>query len=125
MEEGIDVIVSEVIFVHKEGRNEGLSYKRRNTLPLTEIFSIDELNTHGYTCAKCYRTCYMRSVTCGLILCFPGEIKYSEDLLFVMQYLEVSPQARYTSHIDYIHYLHSSSASGRIFSFNVEQSCFC
>ena len=88
MEEGIDVIISEVIFVHEEGRNERLSYKRHGTLPLTEIFSINELSAHGYACAKCYRTCHMRSVTYGLMLRFPEEIKYSEDLLFVMQYLE-------------------------------------
>ena len=81
MEEGIDVIISEVIFVHEEGRNERLSYKRHGTLPLTEIFSINELSAHGYACAKCYRTCHMRSVTYGLMLRFPEEIKYSEDLL--------------------------------------------
>ena len=115
MEEGIDVIISEVIFVHEEGRNERLSYKRHGTLPLTEIFSINELSAHGYACAKCYRTCHMRSVTYGLMLRFPEEIKYSEDLLFVMQYLEVSPQAKYISYADYIYYLRSSSASGKIF----------
>lgn len=33
--------------------------------------------------------------------------------------------AKYISYADYIYYLRSSSASGKIFPFNVEQSCFC
>ena len=125
IEEGIDIIISEAIFVHEGGVREKLSYKSYGILPLTETFSVNELSAHGYAWAKCYRTLHMFSVTHGPKLRFPEEIKFSEDLLFVMQYLAVSPRAKYIPYADYIYYLRSGSASGRVFPFEVERSCFC
>lgn len=124
IEEDIDVIISEAIFVHENGKRERLSYKSYGTLPLTEIFSANELSAHGYAWAKCYRAWPLHSATYGPTLRFPEEIKFSEDLLFVMQYLAVSPQAKYIPYADYIYYLRSGSASSRIFPFEVEQRCF-
>lgn len=125
IEEGIDIIISEAIFVHEGGVRERLSYKSYGILPLTEIFLVNELSAHGYAWAKCYRTWPMHSIMHGPTLRFPEEIKFSEDLLFVMRYLAVSPRAKYIPYADYIYYLRSSSASGRVFPFEVERSCFC
>lgn len=125
MEEGVDVIISEAVFVHEDGRSERLSYKRHGTLPLTEIFSVNELSAHGYACAKCYRTWHMQSVAHGPMLRFPEEIKFSGDLIFVMQYLAISPKAKYVPYADYIYYLRSGSASGKIFTYEIERRCFC
>lgn len=125
MEEGVDIIISEAVFVHEDGSRERLSYKSYGTLSLPEIFSVNELSAHGYVCAKCYRTWHIHSVTHGPTLRFPEEIKFSEDLLFVMQYLAVSPRAKYIPYADYIYYLRSGSVSGRVFPFEVERSCFC
>ena len=67
----------------------------------------------------------MNSATHGLSMRFPEEIKFSEDLIFVMQYLAVSPKAKYIPYADYIYYLHSGSASGKIFAYEIECRCFC
>ena len=65
MEEGIDVIISEVIFVHEEGRNERLSYKRHGTLPLTEIFSINELSAKDGLCVSIKKSGTPLAINCG------------------------------------------------------------
>lgn len=123
IEEGVDVIISEALFVHEDGSSEVLSYKSHGILSLSEIFADNELSAHGYACAKCYRTWHMHSATHGLTLRFPEDIKFSEDLIFVMQYLSVSPKAKYISYADYIYYLHGNSASSKVFPFYAERNC--
>lgn len=124
MEEGVDLIISEAVFVHEDGSHERLSYKNYGTLSLPEIFLDNELSAHGYAWAKCYRSWPMNSDTHGLSMRFPAEIKFSEDLIFVMQYLAVSPKAKYISYADYIYYLRSGSVSGKIFTYEIECRCF-
>lgn len=124
MEEGVDVIISEAVFVHEDGIREHLSYKSYGTLLLPEIFSDNGLSAHGYASAKCYRIRSASLVTHELPLRFPEEIKFSEDLIFVMQYLTVSPRAKYIPYADYIYYLRSGSASGKFFAYEIERSCF-
>ena len=124
MEEGLDIIISETVFVHEDGSRERLSYKSYGTLSLPEIFSDNELSAHGYACAKCYRIWPMNLVTHEPPLRFPEEIKFSEDLIFVMQYLTVSPRAKYIPYADYIYYLRSDSASRKVFTCEMECSCF-
>lgn len=125
MEEGVDVIISEAVFVHEDGSREWLSYKNYGTLSLPEIFLDNELSAHGYAWAKCYRCWPMNSGTDGLSMRFPEEIKFSEDLIFVIQYLAVSPKAKYIPYADYIYYLRSGSASRKIFTYEIERRCFC
>lgn len=66
----------------------------------------------------------MNLVTHEPPLRFPEEIKFSEDLIFVMQYLTVSPRAKYIPYADYIYYLRSDSASRKVFTCEMECSCF-
>ncbi|WP_277821228.1 glycosyltransferase family 2 protein [Palleniella muris] len=123
IEDNVDIIIAGAKFVHEDGRQTVLGYKKYGILSLPEIFSDNEITAHGYAWSKCYRASHIRSNTYNKMLRFPEEIKFSEDLIFVMQYLAISPKAKYISSSDYIYYLRSTSASGRVFPFKVENCC--
>lgn len=116
----IDIYISGSNIIHLHQSVEPLVYAKSGVCDLVSIFSANELCRHGYASAKLYNLKKIR----GWRVKFNINIKFSEDLLFILECLTHSKKIYYIPFADYNYYIRESSASTKIYPLQIEMSCY-
>lgn len=118
--EDTHIYISGVKIVHDCIQQENIIYSQNGICGINDVFSKNKLCGHGYAWAKCYNLSKLRSWGVK----FNSQVKFSEDLLFVLECLQHTDKICYIPFVDYLYYIRASSASSKIYPLEVEVICY-
>ena len=120
LKKNVYIYISGINIIHMHKSDKPIIYPKNGVCGITDIFTKNELCRHGYACAKCYNLKELR--TWGVT--FNQQIKFSEDLLFILECLKYTDKICYIPTADYQYYIRGNSASNKIYPLNTEIACY-
>lgn len=115
----VDVYIQGLCFVKEDGSEEKLIYPCNGVVGLTTAVGENNICAHGYTGEKLYK----RTLIIDNKLQFPSSIKFSEDLIFLLEVLTHVEKICFIDSTSYHYLLHGGSASGKFYSLESEWEC--
>lgn len=120
LKKNVYIYISGINIIHMHKSDKPIIYPKNGVCGITDIFTKNELCRHGYAWAKCYNLKELR--TWGVT--FNQQIKFSEDLLFILECLKYTDKICYIPTADYQYYIRGNSASNKIYPLNTEIACY-
>lgn len=120
LEEGVFIYIQGTQIVRKDSSIDIVSYKEYGVQYIDSIFSINNLCRHGYACCKLYESSFIK----GNQIDFNIDIKFSEDLLFILKCLFYTDRIKYIAKANYYYFLREEGASSKRYPFEMELKCW-
>jgi len=115
----INLYIQQII-IENNGKQKSINYNQYGIVQLKDALQINCLSAHGYACGKLYRTSLIKMHNIE----FDSNVKFSEDLLFVLKFSLYSDKIFYINFYGYHYYLHIGSATSKIYTIDLELYCF-
>lgn len=120
LEEGVMIYVQGTRIIRKDNSIDLIFYKQNGTQGIDEIFGTNKLCSHGYAACKLYNALLIKDNQIE----FPQDIKFSEDLLFVLKSLLYTNRIKYIKKAGYNYFLREGNASSKKYSLETELKCW-
>lgn len=120
IEEKIKIYIQEIRIIRQDGSVNLVVYKQTGTQRIDKIFSINNLCKHGYVACKMYNTSLIKDNKIN----FRQDIRFSEDLLFILECLLYTDKIKYIEKTGYNYFLREGNASSKKYSLETEYKCW-
>lgn len=120
LEEDINIYIQGCRIIKNNKTTEVIAYKANGIQYIENIFKQNHLCSHGYAWGKMYNTTFVKGSSIG----FDNNIKFSEDLLFILQCLLYTDKIKYIPVTGYNYLFRSGNASSKRFPFKAEFRCW-
>lgn len=110
--QGMNIIKNGIKCVH--------NYANLGRQNIYSIFKKNKLSHNGFACGKLYKKSFLISNN----ILFNANIKFSEDLIFILSCLIHTDSIYYIDSNSYNYIIRNNSASCKIYSFEAEYECY-
>lgn len=117
--DGVEIYIQGINIIRRNGTIDNVSYKVIGIMRIYECFNNNVLCAHGYAACKMYHSSLIKNNNIG----FHEEIKFSEDLLFILQCLLFTDKIKYINKSGYNYFLREGNASSKEYPFETELKC--
>lgn len=97
IEYGVQIYIQGIHIIQKDNSVNTILYERNGIQSINEIFINNNLCGHGYATCKMYNTLLIKNNKIN----FPQDIKFSEDLLFILKCLYFTDKIKYIEKAGY------------------------
>ncbi len=119
IEPGISIYIQGCKITDRDGVVRECVYPKIGVQTIQAIFDDNNLCGQGYAWAKLYNTQLLKYSKVE----FNPNVKFSEDLLFILGCLMFTDKIKYLPQTGYDYYLREGNASGKIFPVDTEVEC--
>lgn len=120
IEEKVKIYIQGIRIIRQDSSVDLVVYKQTGIQSVNEIFSINNLCSHGYAACKMYNTSLIKDNKIN----FPQDIKFSEDLLFILECLLYTDKIKYIGGAGYNYFLREGNASSKEYPLETEFKCW-
>lgn len=120
LEEDVNIYIQGCRIIKNNQTTEVIAYKANGIQYIENIFKQNRLCSHGYACGKMYNSTFIKKNAIE----FDDNLKFSEDLLFILQCLLYTDKIKYIPVAGYNYLLRSGNASSKRFPFKAEFRCW-
>lgn len=119
IEENIEIYIQGINIIKQDGTTNKVSYKAIGIMDIYEIFNTNNLCGHGYAACKMYRSSLIKNNN----IKFQEIVKFSEDLLFILECLLYTNKIKYIDRFGYNYFLRIGNASSKKYPLVTELNC--
>lgn len=120
IEENIEIYIQGTNIIKQDGTKNKVSYKAISIMDIYGIFNTNNLCGHGYAHGKMYHSSLIKNNN----IKFQEVVKFSEDLLFILECLLYTNKIKYIDRFGYNYFLRIGNASSKNYSFETELTCW-
>ena len=120
IEYGVQIYIQGIHIIQADNSVNTVLYKKNGIQSINEIFINNNLCSHGYATCKMYNTFFIKNNRID----FPQNIKFCEDLLFILKCLFFTDKIKYIEKAGYNYFLREGNASSKEYSLQTEFKCW-
>lgn len=116
----VDIYIQGVTFCFNDGKIQRIKYERNGTMDVLSAIKVNNICAHGYCHEKLYTTEFIKRNH----LEFINDVRFSEDLLFLLTALYHADKVRFIDSVSYHYLIREDGACSGLYSVESEMRCF-
>lgn len=120
IEDDINIYIQGTRIIQKDNTVNIVLYRKNGIQSINEIFVNNNLCKHGYAHGKMYRSSLIKNHK----IQFPQDLKFAEDLLFILECLTYTDKIKYLKKAGYNYFIREGNASSKEYSLQTEFKCW-